>query len=429
MPEHTIESYEAALGWGATALEISVVQTSDGVLLCQHDLTFDRTTNLTGKASDVPYSAVAAGRVTIARLGPRWQGGGAPHISRLDEVLTRVGNRAVLCIEAKDDAAFPAMLQLVEKQGLKQTAIVKLHVSSTRFDQARAAGYPLFGYLGSFAETTSEGIRSLTAKLDKATDVMVVPGNEDGAWVPDALLTQAVASAVPVWVFGVHRRSEQAHHLANGAAGVVASSFGYLTNAIPPATTDAWDAGALSSGEMTRVPDSDGDALGWTDLGTVALQRQGGQAFLTLGQFAPLRAPTGPYAVDIEIRVDDVPKNPQSNFTLAFGHVDDRYYEHRQGQLDGYHALLRMDGNLELWAHLAGSPDGKQLTVAIPGPAPTAHTWIPLRLSVSASTLTWSRLDTGARVTSEDSRFRGSYMHVGRSSPDGRVSLRRLRVA
>ena len=39
-----------------------------------------------------------------------------------------------------------------------------------------------------------------------------------------------------------------------------------------------------------------------------------------------------------------------------------------------------------------------------------------------------TRLDTGTSVTGEDSRFRGDYLHVGRSSVDGRVSLRGFRL-
>ena len=74
VPEHTIEAYEAAVGWGAKALEISVARLSDDVLICHHDLTFDRTTNLKGKVSDFSSAVLTDARVDIPRLGPRWQG-------------------------------------------------------------------------------------------------------------------------------------------------------------------------------------------------------------------------------------------------------------------------------------------------------------------------------------------------------------------
>lgn len=429
VPEHTQEAYDAALKWGAKALEVSVVQTKDGVLLCQHDLTFERTTTLTGKVSDTPLTTVMDGRVDIPRLGPRWQGSGAPRIALLKDVLTKIGAKAVLCLEAKDDAAFPAMLAMVDQLGLKGSVIVKLHVSSGRFAEARAAGYPLFGYVGSFAEATADGIATLGKKLQPASDVLVVPSNENGDWLPDASLAAAVATGIPVWVFGVHRRSELAYHVAHGAVGAVASSIGYLSGGLAPRTASAWDTGALTSGEMTRQPDDEDDGLGWPELGVVSLRKKGGQAFLTVGQLAPLSSAAGYYQVDVGVRVDTLPTDGRSNVTVAFGHTDDRYYEHRQGLLDGYHALLRMDGSLEVWAHTAGSAAGQQLAPAVTGPPPESGTWIPLRLAMTPSAITWSRLDTGAAVTAADARFRGDYIHLGRSAPDGQVSLRQLRVS
>src|SRR5664279_4497136 len=48
LPEHSMPAYQAAVDWGAACLEISVGITSDGVLICMHDPTYDRTTTGTG---------------------------------------------------------------------------------------------------------------------------------------------------------------------------------------------------------------------------------------------------------------------------------------------------------------------------------------------------------------------------------------------
>jgi len=45
-PEHTMAAYELALEQGADFLEPDLQLTSDGVLICLHDLTLDRTTNV-----------------------------------------------------------------------------------------------------------------------------------------------------------------------------------------------------------------------------------------------------------------------------------------------------------------------------------------------------------------------------------------------
>ena len=234
--------------------------------------------------------------------------------------------------------------------------------------------------------------------------------------------------AKPVWVFGVHRRSELKRHYLLGAVGAVGSSVGYLSGRIAPVREAGWGYEAISPGEMTRRPESDHYGLRWPGDGSVGLGLDGRQAFLTLGHMAPLRQAIGPYQVDIEVRIGVLPSQGSATFSLAFGHVDDRYYEHRQGELDGYHALLRMDGSLEIWSHSAGMVDGRRLGAGVPGPTPKVGTWVPLRLTVTPRALTWSRLDTGAVIVVEDDRFRGDYIHVGLAATDGRILLRRLGI-
>src|SRR5579864_9435386 len=45
-PEHTLAAYELALQQGADAVEQDLHVTKDGVLVCLHDRTLDRTTNV-----------------------------------------------------------------------------------------------------------------------------------------------------------------------------------------------------------------------------------------------------------------------------------------------------------------------------------------------------------------------------------------------
>ena len=51
-PEHSMPSYRAAVEMGAQCLEVSVNMTSDGVLICLHDLSYDRTTTGKGLVAD-----------------------------------------------------------------------------------------------------------------------------------------------------------------------------------------------------------------------------------------------------------------------------------------------------------------------------------------------------------------------------------------
>ena len=123
-PEHTIQAYDAAMAWGANALEISTSSTSDGVLVCMHDLTYDRTTNGRGAINAQPSSVLDRIRVTQPQLGQAWMTPPLPRVPRLDDVLARYGGHAVLCIEAKRDADYAAMIALVERHGLQDSVIV-----------------------------------------------------------------------------------------------------------------------------------------------------------------------------------------------------------------------------------------------------------------------------------------------------------------
>lgn len=428
VPEHTLAAYEAALSWGAKAIEISVVGTSDGILICQHDLTYNRTTNLKGPVVTQTSSVLVDARVTVPRLGPRWNGDNSPPVARLDEVLRKIGDRAVLIIEAKDDSVFPGIQRAIADRGLEKSVVIKLHQDTQRIGEAHELGFPVFCYFGTVSEMTPERIAAVAAQLDPARDCLVIPAYSDDGMISDELLALATATNVPVWVHPLHRRWEVEHFFSRGVQAIVASSYGYLASTVEPLAQADWESESLHPGEMTKQPDSNKYALEWPEPGAVRLAVQERQAFLTLGHLAPLAVPDGPYTVDLEVRVDTAPKDPFSNVSLAFGHADDRYYEHRQGAQGGYHAMMRMTGEIDLRRHDVGSDEGEPLGAPIAGPKLPRGTWIPLRVTVGATRLTFTRLDTGASISGEDSTFRGPYLHVGRSALDGAISLRRLQI-
>jgi hypothetical protein len=428
-PEHSLEAYEGALSWGAKALEISVVQTSDGVLICQHDLTFDRTTNLKGKVATQPSSVLLDGRIDIPWLGPRWQGERRPRIARLDDVLRKIEKRAVLFIEPKDDNAFPGILRMVKERQLQNSVMFKLHYRTQRIPEVRDAGMSVFCYIGDPDEVTPEVVAAVVAKLDKDRDVLVVPAAQDDGPLSEDRIRISLAGGVPVWVFPAHRRWEAEYFHSRGVQGIITSSYGYVARSVHPARSSDWQGGAISAGEMTRFPDAGAYAIEWPEAGVIALSAQRRQAFLTLGNLAPLERSRGPYKIAMEIRVDALPADEKSNFSICFAHDTDAYYEHRQGTQNGYHAILRMDGSMELRVHEAGSDGGDEIARTLPGPAPVVGAWIPLEVEVDTKRVTFSRLDTGATTTGEHSKYRGDYIHVGRSAMDGRISVRNLRIS
>lgn len=424
-PEHTMVAYQGAVDAGAQCLEVSVDRTSDDVLVCMHDLTYDRTTTGHGAVAAQPSSVLDRIGVRQPQLGPYWLRPPLPAVPLLRDVLERFGHRCVICLEAKDDTAYPPMMALVEELGLQQSVIVKAYRTSRRIAQAQAAGYPVFAYLGPQDMTTRQ-IGEVARTLHPDRDCLVLPATtgDDLTYFPDALITEAVAHGVPVWVYPVHRRADAAHYFALGVAGAVTSSYAYVSSDSAAATHDCWEGKRIAPGEMTRQPESAAIAPLWTGTEELTLATPGTQQFLTLGQLSPLRAARDSYRVTFAACWQVLPVDPTSNVTLAFGHADDTYYEHRRGRSDGYHAIMRPDGRLELYRHEAGRKDGV-LLAGTGTPAAAAGEWLSFQLDVTPAHIRWSRTDTDppAAVTARDSSYRGGYLHVGRTAYDDQVQL------
>ncbi|MCB0913127.1 MAG: hypothetical protein KDB60_16080 [Propionibacteriaceae bacterium] len=426
VPEHTLPAYLQALDWNAECLEVSVVMSSDGVLYCHHDLTLDRTTNATGTIEDLPSSSLDQVRVTVPRLGSYWVGEGLPTLPRLDAVLDEIGGRAVLCIEPKLDAAYDALVATITARELTGSVMLKLDASSTRIESAKQAGFPVFAYLGNAEVATAEAVTETAARLDPRTDALILPTRDDeGMLAPDRII-HAVATGIPIWVFPVHRRYEVEYFSRLGVQGMVSPDLGYLTGAVRPVNSDAWRTDRISAGELTRFPYSDRFALEWPGDGVVALGFPDRMSFLTLGNVCPITQPS--YRVSVDVAYDPLPSDDWQHVSIAFGHADDRYYQHRLGDADGYHALLRADGNLAVYAHQAGDPDGEALTENVQTGLLRPGVWSRLTLTVTPEEILWAR-DDGTSVRAGDRRFRGGYLHIGSSATDGRLLLRNLRIS
>jgi glycerophosphoryl diester phosphodiesterase len=431
LPEHTMQAYEGAYGWGARAMEVSTSSTSDGVLICMHDLTYDRTTTITGAINDLPSSVLRTARVRQPQLGPFWATPPLPRIPLLDDVLTRFGGRMVLCIEPKRDADYAAVAAAIHRRGLSDSVVMKLYHTSSRIDVAKHAGFPLFVYFGT-DDVSASAIRATAARLDAARDYLVLPtSSADGQeYLPDGLVRAAVDSRVPTWVYPVHRRSEADHYRRLGAVGIVSSSVGYSMSRVRPEKADQWSAGKIAVGEMTLDPASPGLAPTLHAGGVLALDAASAQHFLTVGQFCPIATATGNYRIEFEARWDELPTDRTRSMSLAFAQSDDRYYEEGLGRSDGYHAVHTAEGSLELYRHAAGSATGIPLGSHVATAAPQRGRWMRFRLDVTPTSLTWRRTDgtQPAYVSVNDSHVRGGYSHIGRTSADGSLSFRRFTV-
>lgn len=419
IPEHSLPGYQRAIDWGADALEVSVVISSDGQLFCHHDLTLDRTTTLTGNTKDTTAAEFEAGRIRIPRLGPRWTGSGMPAIPRLTDALDAVG-RKILCMEAKDDAAFQPMMKLLDQRGLLPQVMLKLGYTSSRIAQAKADGMPVFAYFGVAETVTAKALDKLGSGLT-ASDAIVLPTRATGgAYIDDGAVREATSGHVPVWVYPVHRRSEAAHFSDLGVSGFITPALGYLTGRVPVSTRDSFDTRQLAPGLTTRDPYSDWDAVGWNTADSIELIGTGARS-VCLGDLSPVAAASGAYRVELDVCLVAGPMAPSDAFYLSFGCADDSYYP----SASGYQLTLRQDGQLQLGVQ------GPQGVRVLGKPSPTAPLtsahWVQLAVEVGPDKVSISR-DGGEPTTVVDDSWRGGYLHVGRTGGAAKLAVRNVNV-
>ncbi len=435
-PEHSAEGYNAAVALGAQCIEVSVGMTSDGVVICMHDSTFDRTTNSTGQISTLPSTILRSVRLSAPQLGPAWAQDPVPQVPLFDDVLRELGGKVVMCIEAKDDAALEPVVQQVIRYGLTQSVISKVYFKSSSLQASKKAGLPVFAYFGSAGEVTAAALNSLAKSLDPATDYMVIPafGTNSVTYLDDQLVRAAVATGVPVWVYPLHRRVDASHFFALGVQGAICSSYGYVSTDRPVAVSDTWKYKAIAAGEVTKEPNLAAFNLNWTGTDELSLQRVGGQHFVVLGDLCPIAEAKATYDINLAVSWTVSAAAPNAAFVLAFAHFDDAYYEFGSGRGNGYDAVVQKDGDMMITSHKTGTAAGVVLGKVTSDPV-TQGEWIGFRLRVGPSTMTWSRLDAKGNplpnqsVVVRDGSWRGGYVHVGRASADGILALRSLSVA
>lgn len=124
-PENTLAAIEKALQIGVDRIEVDVQQTSDGVVVCLHDKTLDRTTNGDGAVKNLTWEEL---QLYNANKGFELAYG-FERIPSLEEVFKRMDGKTRLVIEIKNgNRTYPGIVgnvaELIKKHGAQRWAIV-----------------------------------------------------------------------------------------------------------------------------------------------------------------------------------------------------------------------------------------------------------------------------------------------------------------
>lgn len=93
-PENTLRAFERAIEMGATMLELDVHLSREGHPMVIHDTDLSRTTNGTGRVTDLSLTQIK-----------RFDAGLGEQVPTLDEVIELARDRAKLYIELKGQSA------------------------------------------------------------------------------------------------------------------------------------------------------------------------------------------------------------------------------------------------------------------------------------------------------------------------------------
>jgi len=117
-PENTMAAFRKAIGMKADYIEIDVQMAKDGELVVIHDTTVNRTTNGSGKISDLTYSEIRA----LDAGGWYSRSFKGEQVPSFDAFLDEFGGKAGLLIELKAPERYPGIEEKVaealRKRGL-----------------------------------------------------------------------------------------------------------------------------------------------------------------------------------------------------------------------------------------------------------------------------------------------------------------------
>jgi glycerophosphoryl diester phosphodiesterase len=202
-PEHTIAAYTLALEQGADYVEQDLTLTSDGVLVCLHDDTLERTTDVETRFPDravvengpggQPAKRWYANDFTLAELKTLDAGSwfdakfAAARIPTFEEAIALVKGRAGIFPELKSPARLNA-------RGVDVEQAVAGVLAKHGLAAAEVKGRPAV-YLQSFEE---KSVRRLATLLPSVPRTLLVGGKDAARWLTEDGLREAKTFATAI---------------------------------------------------------------------------------------------------------------------------------------------------------------------------------------------------------------------------------------
>lgn len=215
VPEHTLAAYQKALQDGADALECDVRLTADGVLVCVHDRTVNRTSNGRGVVSTLELADLAA--LDFGSWRDPWPGLAGDEepdrdhravltLERLLELAVDWGRPVTLAVETKHPTRYAGLVErrlveLLDRFGLAHGGGARPHQVQVR--------------VMSFATLGLRRVRALAPRLPTVLLLARVPLRLRDGSLPSGTRIAGpsidIVRAHPEYVAKVHARGHAVH--------------------------------------------------------------------------------------------------------------------------------------------------------------------------------------------------------------------------
>ena len=233
-PENTLEAFEAAVRLGYFHLETDLHMTRDGVLVCHHDETVDRTTNGTGPVEAYTWSELQqldAGYRHKAKEGFRFRAGGF-RIPSLEEAV-KTFPEVRFIVDLKADGLEEALAALIEQHALHDRFIVGSFQDHRleRFRQVSGGSVPTstgrdVSRLWVLASRVGRGVPTEAEALQLPTQMRGI------RVVDEKLVASAHRAGLQVHVWTVNRTEDMVKYLDIGVDGIITDRPDLLKNVL-----------------------------------------------------------------------------------------------------------------------------------------------------------------------------------------------------
>ncbi len=186
-PENSIAAMKEAIRIGVDIIETDVRETKDGVLVCIHDKTIDRTTTGKGKVEDMTFAELQQYFLLFNGKPTR------DKIPAFKQVLQLVKGKIMLDIDYKADGdrAAKSTTQLLRKMKIEQQCLFFL------YDYKDAAAlHTMNAHLQFMARTYNKA--DVDSVLQMTVAVPVIHGDAD--FYTDSLMAQIRSAGKRVWM-------------------------------------------------------------------------------------------------------------------------------------------------------------------------------------------------------------------------------------